>query len=293
MAALGITTSSVGALSSAGSLIGALSGLIAASPTATKGYLPQNATGPTGLLSLLTGPPSLLFHYEGEQTITLQSDVTDHFIEDNTTVQDQVALKPVLITTHGFIGELNNVAPATLALLQQAANTLTSITAYNPALTLTALNAYNSAFSSYQLGANAVNSAVGAISSLGGNTGESVIGSIGTSIVTAVNQNKQQTMFQQLFGYWQTRTLFTVQTPWAIFQNCIIQLVHPVQDDTTLTVTDFQVTFKQLNFAQTTTTNVTQGQLSSQSAAVQNNGNVALNPAGSATAGIATQTGSP
>src|ERR1700677_3886574 len=126
--AIPINTSSVAALASATTLVGSISNLLLASPQTTQGYQPQNVPSSTGLISLLQGPSSLLFHYEGEQTATLSSDITDNFIEDNTAIQDQIALKPVTITTHGFIGELNNVPPAGLgSLLQLASNTLTSI----------------------------------------------------------------------------------------------------------------------------------------------------------------------
>lgn len=290
---LGLNTSSVGALSSAANLIGSLSGLLVASPTSTQGYLPQNKTGPTGLISLLTGPPSLLFHYEGEQTATFSSDITDHYLEDNTTVQDQIALKPVIVTTHGFIGELNNVPPQALQTLQQSLNTLTAIGSYSPSLTVSSLLAYNAAFSAYQLSANLSNAAVSVVSSLGGGaTGESVIGNNVAGIVTtAVNQNKQQTYFQQFYGYWQTRTLFTIQTPWAVFKDMVIQNFRALQDGDTRVITDFEITWKQMNFASTASTNVTQGRAQSQSAPLTNIGNVATNPSISAATGIAKQLG--
>src|SRR6185312_8744514 len=87
----------------------ALSNLILVNPQKTIGYQPQNAPSNNGQTAQLG--PSLLFHYEGEQTASLESDITDHYIENNTAIQDQIALKPVIITTHGFIGELNDIPP--------------------------------------------------------------------------------------------------------------------------------------------------------------------------------------
>lgn len=291
--ALPLNTSSVAALSSATTLIGSLSNLLLASPQTTQGYQPQNVPSATGLTSLLQGPSSLIFHYEGEQSATLSSDITDHFIENNTAIQDQIALKPVTITTHGFIGELNNVPPAGLgSLLSLVSNTLTSIAPFAPALASGAQNAYNQASAGYMLASNAVNGAISAVSSLGG-SGESVIGSIGSEINVANNQNKQQIFFQQLYGYWQTRTLFTIQTPWAIFQNMAILTCRPVQSGEDRTITDFEVTFKQMNFASTallSTQLVSQGRAATQSATNQSNGNISLNPSTSVSSGLATQT---
>jgi hypothetical protein len=237
----------ISALSQVTNAATTLSNLVLVSPQNTIGYQPNSAPSSNGTPSAL--PPALLFHYEGEQTVSLQSDITDHFVEDNTAIQDQIALKPEEISTHGFIGELNNVAPTALAPVKAVADKLTSIGAYTPALSVTALLLYNTAFQLYQVGANAVNSAVSAWSSVTGTGGESVIGSNGLTIQP--NQTKQQLMFQQFYGYWQTRTLFTVQTPWAVFQNMAIKSLVAIQDDKTNVITDFNVTFKMMRFAST------------------------------------------
>lgn len=275
------------ALSAASTLANSLTGLLLASPQTTQGYQPQNPPGITGLISTLLSPPGILFHYEGEQTATLSSDITDHFIEDNTAVQDQIALKPIVVTTHGFIGELNNVPPPGLAQLQLAANTLTDVGSYVPGMTPAALIAYDQAFAAYQLAASATNAAVSAFSSLTLNSGESVIGNNGLTQVS--NQNKQQSYFQQFYGYWNTRTLFTIQTPWAIFQNMAILNLRAIQDGESRVITDFEVTFKMINIASTTLLGAVRqvgGRLSSQAASLTGNGTGALSPSISVSKGL-------
>lgn len=235
----------------------ALSNLVLVSPQATVGYQPQNPTD-AGLLSTAQQPPAFLFNYEGEQTVTVESDITDHFVETNSAIQDQIALKPEIITTHGFIGELNNVVPFGLQTLKKAAEKLTAIGSYAPQLSVTAQLAYNEAFLLYQVGTNAVNAAVSAWSSVGNldSNGQSVIGSNGleTSFEIANTQNKQQTAFQQLYGYWRSRTLFTVQTPWAVFQNMAIRSLRAIQDAETRVITDFEISFKMIRYASTIAT---------------------------------------
>jgi len=232
----------------------ALSNLILVTPNENTGYQPMNANK-TGQL-----PPTILFHYEGEQTLTLESDITDHYIEDNTAIQDQVTLRPEVVTTHGFIGELNDIAPAGLAPLQAIADKLTVISAYTPVLSATALLAYNEAFQLYQVGNNAVNSAVSSWSSIFGN---------GT-------QTKQQQCFQLFYGYWQARTLFTVQTPWGRFSSMAIKTLRAIQDAETNVITDFEVTFKMIRTAVTANTpgigQSFQGRLFSQAFGQVNNG---------------------
>lgn len=258
----------------------ALSNLILVSPQKTVGYQPQNA--PSFKKETSVPPPAILFNYEGEQSVALSSDITDHYIENNTAIQDQIALRPEIITTNGFIGELNDVAPAALKPIQQLAQKLVTIGAYTPQLSATAQLAYNEAFFAYQIGANLVNSAVSSWSSITGSGGQSVIN--GSGITPQPNQTKQQIYFQQFYGYWKNRTLFTIQTPWAIFQDMAIQSLRAVQDAETRVITDFEVTFKLMRFAATLSTpntlnsNNFQGRGKYQSSSVVDLGTSALEP---------------
>jgi hypothetical protein len=276
-------------------------------PQATVGYQPVATGGQnsSSVLSQLTGgllggqqPPSLLFHYEGENTVRLESDITDHYVEDNTAIQDQWALKPEIITVHGFIGELNDIAPAALQILQTLAQKLTVIGAYTPGLSATAILAYNEAFLLYQVGANAVNSAVSSWSSINGTGGENVISSSGlqagafnpATASVSNNQNKQQVAFQQFYGYWKARTLFTVQTPWAVFQNMAIANVEAIQGEETKVITDFKVTFKMIRTTTAAETNglspIASGRAANQSAGLTDSGTSTPQSSTSMSAGI-------
>lgn len=270
----------------------ALSNLVLVSPQKTIGYQPQNKNSQTG-----QQPPALLFHYEGEQTVALESDITDHFIEDNTAIADQIALKPEIVTTHGFIGELNNVPPKALALLQFLANKLTAVDAYTPVLSQTALIAYNEAFLAYQVAQNVITAGVSAWSSLTGQDGENVIGSngIGNQFNADTgevknNQSKQQIAFQQFYGYWRSRTLFTVQTPWAVFQNMAIKSLRAIQDAETRMITDFEVQFKMMRFASTTSTAgiaaILQGRAAAQAAGLVDLGTTTPSPSIGVSSGL-------
>lgn len=240
----------VSALSTATTAATALANLILVSPQTVIGYQPQNA--PSFSNNTAVPQPALLFNYEGEQSVSLESDITDHYIEDNTAIQDQIALRPETITTSGFIGELNDVTPAALQPLKTVAQKLTPLASYGPSLSQTALLAYVEAQFLYQVGQAAANSAVSAWSSINGRGGETVINGAGVNVQP--NQTKQQQFFQQFYGYWRSRTLFTVQTPWAVFQDMAIKSLRAVQDPETRVITDFQVTFKLLRFASTQVT---------------------------------------
>lgn len=251
-------------LSNATTAATALSNLILVTPKQIVGLAPQNA--PTYAGNQDKPSAALLFNYTGEERVSLQSDITDHYIENNTAIQDMISLKPVTYTVSGFVGELNDIAPAALQPLKIAAEKLTTIGGYVPQLTTTAQLAYVNALQLYQVGSSLVNSAVSAWSSInGGNqggvqtiiNGSSAIAKNETAagITSARNgtQNKQQIYFQQLYGYWENRTLFTVQTPWAVFQDMAILNLSAVQDAETEVITDFEITFKLMRFASTLT----------------------------------------
>ena len=263
------------AISNAANTALGLSNLILVSPQSTIGYQAQNF--PSWKNDSSAQPPAILFNYEAEQSVSLSSDVTDHYIEDNTAIQDQVALKPETITTSGFIGELNDVAPAALIPLQTVAEKLVAIGAYAPQISETAAIAYAKAFQLYQVGSSLANSAVSSWASLTGGGAQTVINGATTQqdITNQTNksQTKQQIYFQQFYGYWKNRALFTVQTPWAVFQDMIIQSLRAVQDAETRMITDFEITFKLMRFASTQSvaniglydSNDSQGRLLSQS----------------------------
>lgn len=243
----------------------ALNNLILVSPQKTVGYQPQTSFAQT--TKLQQSLPAILFHYEGEQSVMIESDITDHYIENNTALQDMISRKPETVTTHGYIGELNDVLPIGNTILQTLQSKLLTISAYTPQLTITALNAYNQAFQAYQIAANAFNSAVSTWATLSNTGGESVVGN--TPFAPLGNQNKQQTAFQQFYGYWANRTLFTVQTPWAVFQNMAIQSLRAVQDAETNVLTDFEVKFKRIRLAVTASVTNQQAQELQERARIQ------------------------
>lgn len=224
-----------------------IANIVIVSPQKTVGYQPQSSFSRTTTVN--QSLPALIFHYEGEQSVILESDITDHYIEDNTALQDQISRKPETISTHGFIGELNDIAPIGNTVIQALQSKLSVIGAYTPELTITALNAYNEAFQAYQIAANAFKSAVSTYQWVTQTGGESVIGN--TPFNPISNQNRQQTAFQQFYGYWSNRTLFTVQTPWAVFQNMAIMRLRAIQDAETNMISDFEITFKRIRLAVT------------------------------------------
>ena len=295
----GPTTNDVATLSAGAAKLTAFSNLLLVSPQSTVGYQPQNPLGLDGNpLPFPSVLPKFVFHYEGEQSTTIESEITDHFIETNSSIQDHIALKPIMITTKGYIGELNNVPPFLLAIAQGIATRLTALTAYAPKQTIAAETAYAAAFFAYQTAANAVHTAISAVASLAnlatGQSGITTIEGAGT-IKIATNQNKQQNAFQLFYGYWSTRQLFTVQTPWAVFQNCAILRMRAVQEEDTRVISGFEMTFKQMRFTNTILHLKSQvdGRAVAAAAAIADFGVSQPAPAQSVTEGVTSQTAVP
>ena len=211
-------------------------------PQSNIGYKPQDISG-----SLL---PTLLFHTEGENVAHVQSDITDHFIEDNTAIQDQIALKPEMVTVHGFIGELNDVFPVSNPTNPTIITTMLNVESFIPQFTSEGQFAIDSAAAGYLSEQGIANAAVSVWGALAGGSSNTVIGSSGVTVLGS-GQNLQQTIFQQFYLYWRSRTLFTIQTPWAVFSNMAIMEMRALQDDTTRMITDFYISFKLLRFSTT------------------------------------------
>lgn len=228
-------------------------------PSTTKGYQPLKPQGTNGITdNALPLSDALIFHFEDNNNVNLKSDITDHYVEDNSSVVDQIAVKPEMVTVKGFIGELNNVKPAVVQALQDVANNLVLVNSYAPAMSVTALQRIAQADFAYQSAKSIANSAVSAWSSITQGSGSQVAAGSGVFTVGSSRiQNLQQKMFQQFYGYWRNRTLFNVQTPWAVFTNMAIDEVVANQDGDTRVISSFDVTFKKIRTATTRTTRTT------------------------------------
>jgi hypothetical protein len=95
-----------------------------------------------------------------------------------------------------------------------------------------------------------MNTAVSAWGALSGASSNTVIGSSGI-VSKGLGQNLQQAVFQQFYLYWRNRTLFTIQTPWAVFANMIIEELRAQQEESTRVITDFYISFKMMRFSTT------------------------------------------
>lgn len=236
-----VNLSALGSITSAANSI---SNLILVTPQDNIGYKPQQL-----------GENGFLFDYEGENSILLQADITDHYVEDNSSIQDHIALKPEEVTVHGYVGELRDFIPDLPPFIKTLKDKLTQLGPFFPELTETALIVYNTAFQLAQTALVLAGNIGATINTL--NTGSALTDAqqqqqadLGLVVQKSI-QTQQQIMFLRFYTYMQNRIFFTVQTPWAIFNDMTIKSVKAVQDPDTRMISEFQVTFKKLRFAET------------------------------------------
>lgn len=181
-----------------------------------------------------------IFDYAGEASSDLEADITDHWTENNAAIQDHVALRPVRVRLRGFVAELVQKVTGAGALIGSVQSILTQVPAYTGGYTPQALQTVGKALTQAQNYQNQVNQYIG--------QGKSLFGLFANSPAT---QTRQEKAYAQLEALWASRQVFALVTPWRIYPSMVIERLHPVQPESTRDMTDFTITLKQLNFAQT------------------------------------------
>ena len=189
-----------------------------------------------------------------EDTLNLQSQITDNYIENNTAVQDHIAISPVVITLRGYVGEVEFKPPTVFTnYLTDKINNYTSntfgitvsdklgaISALLPPVdnvTQAARNAVQYVESSFNRYKRIYNQLM----------------SLSKKDQKQVTESVQQYVARNLKELWENRTLFEVVTPYGFYKNMAIQSITLTQGNTT-TQSELSVSLKQINFAETQTT---------------------------------------
>lgn len=187
-----------------------------------------------------------LFDVKGSDEITLASDITDHYVENNSAIQDHIAIKPISIKLNGFVGEVKNSYDINTwqNIVSNYANKSSALSFLAPQVTTQAKSIYNQMERLYNLYEKA---------------NETVSNLYDKFIGTASDQTdtKQQSAFQYFKKAWETRQLFTIQSPWQTLEQMAIESLKATQDDETKFITEFEITFKQIRFASTLTRGLT------------------------------------
>ena len=204
------------------------------------------------------------------ESVDLESDVTDHYTENNSFVNDHIVNKPERVMLSGLIGELVYRLPnGVLGALRNVSGRLAQLSAlggnYTPGFIQTAQGLVSKAQST----ANTINRYINTAQ----NTAKAVTSLFGPQ------QTKQQKAYNQLHTLWAQKTIFTVTTPWAYHPAMVITAVGFKQDQNQNDYSEITVTLKEFRFAETKLTTFDGGDLSNPTA-IQKTESTPQGPAG-------------
>lgn len=205
------------------------------------------------------GISGLIFDIVGDVGVDINSEISDHYVEENFAIQDHWAQKPIIVTLQGYAAEVVNVyRPNIISEIFTALVGLVPLSGLGPTFNAQDSQFYASFNNISQLGQNIINTTL---------TAFQIFGNAAT-VVT-----RQQTVFQYLLNMWQTRQLCTVETPFAVFENMAIESIRPTQSGETTKISEFVVRFKQI-----LTVASVQGTSNAQSTQTQNAGTTSTIP---------------
>jgi hypothetical protein len=246
---MAITDFTNGAAQAASGNISNIQGVIAGQTNPISSYL-ANLTGLSFLAPKGTGPfsdPSnpksqlsgFAFDYYGPDELDLDIDVTDHFAEDNSSIQDHAAVGPIRYKLSGFVGEfaLPNPNSGVGGALRQLAQKMSTVAAYagkyTPGTTQAIAGKLTGSIATAQAYVNQVSQYAQQAQNL-------------LAMFKSAGKTRQQNAMATLISAALSRQTFTLICPWMQVQNVMITNIHAEQDDVTASKSLFSVSVKQI-----------------------------------------------
>jgi hypothetical protein len=185
------------------------------------------------------GINGFVFDYEGETTVNLNSDITDHYTEDNTVINDHIAIRPARVTLRGFVSELSLNRTRTLSgIIEAVSDRLGTVDAYLQDYTPGMVKQMQQTLAAAQNVANTVSQ----VAERAGNI-------VGLFANGHPGQTKQSRAFESLESLWKTKQYFELETPYKIYENMVIESIVFMQPDDSKYQSDITVTLKEIRFA--------------------------------------------
>jgi len=187
------------------------------------------------------GISGFVFDIPTNETLSYTADITDHYTENNSHINDHITIKPITISLSGLIGELVYRQPeGVAAVVKDLQSRLSIIQGYAGQFT-------PPGFQYVQQGINIADTAVSTVNQS--------IDRIKNTIawiqsVAGKRDTLQQQAAQQLKSLMYTKELVTVQTPWGYFDNMAIDSISITQGEDSKLYSDISVTLKEIRFAE-------------------------------------------
>lgn len=189
-----------------------------------------------------TGIAGFKFHVPEKEQIKMQSDVTDHYVDSGTPVQDHIAKKPITITLNGFQGDYFYSVNQIEDTLAKVIPTLALVKQFIPRLPDSTKQKLAQKYLQ-----SSINKEIPV--ALQNNGTEYTLNSIDLfKLFQDLYKLKspQTRAFFFLESLWNSNAIFTVETTWKRYNNMLITDITPVRDNNA-DITEFSVSFKQIN----------------------------------------------
>lgn len=178
----------------------------------------------------------------GEETLTADNDVTDHYVESNTAYQDQIARRPKVYTISGEVGELVWYQKDTSSqLVGQVAQRLEGVASFLPVQSRSFKQMRNKAIKAAQW----VDTASNVVSRLSNFASEIKRDENGEEVSSRSITNQEQAYIRLLAYRDDVVTPLTIKTPWGILKDYVITSLKFTQPKDTKDKSIISITLKE------------------------------------------------
>lgn len=184
------------------------------------------------------GLGGFVFDVEGDTTVTLSSEITDHYLEDNSPVQDHISVQPKKVTLNTYVGELvfQRDDQSSGDFVQKVARKLTVLNSFLPDLSNAAKQIVDGVknsdeFSLENVTLESVNKATDYYAFV-------------KNISPPVNRQEQAYLYFKALQ--EGKFLVSVQTPFEFMNNMAIESIVAEQPEGSRFISNFSITLKQI-----------------------------------------------
>lgn len=172
----------------------------------------------------------LKLHIYGAESIQLNADITDNYVESNVAFQEHIALKPKIFTVSGEVGELtwyknDRVESETLAVAQK----LVPVVSFMPPISKKATAIQDKAMK-----------IIGVVDSL-----DNFANRVWQLLSNEDVDTEQKKSCKYLMVLWEARTPINIKTPFGTLRNYVIQNIEFTQPERTKDKSKVKISFKE------------------------------------------------
>lgn len=206
---------------------------------------------------------ALFFNTVTDDSLSFNSQITDNWLENNTSIQDHITLSPVTITMKGLIGEVVYTPQAAFAdynniytnnfggelLNNYLLGKLNTVSSFFPSVS----NITQKAINKINLKDDAISKVLSiANTSLNQPGYNSLAQKLDNyaGITSNIRQERQKQIIELLKHYWLNRMPFKAIVPWGEYDNMFIESVNINQGNINY-ASEISITLKQVRYAQT------------------------------------------